>query len=81
MNLNKPSEPGHKAKPINSLDAHIKVNNLLEYLDQSYFSKQHMNLLKEHVHAVCEAVSKYLDYLDNQVTRTTEAQNNGLIEA
>ena len=38
-----------------------------------------MNLLKEHVYAVCEAVSKYLEYLDNQVTRTAEAQNNRLI--
>ena len=33
MNFNKPSEHGYKAKPINSSDAHIKVNNLLEYLD------------------------------------------------
>ena len=40
-----------------------------------------MNLLKEHVYAVCEAVSKYLEYLDNQVTRTTSAQSNRLIEA
>ena len=39
-----------------------------------------MNLLKEHVYAVTEAVSKYLGYLDNQVTRTTEVQNNRLIE-
>ena len=38
-----------------------------------------MNLLKEHVYAVCETVSKYLEYLDNQVTRTAEAQNNRLI--
>ena len=73
MNFNKPSEHGHKVKPINSLDAHIKVNNLFEYLDRSYFSKSHMNLLKEHVYAVCEAVSKYLECLENQVTRTTEA--------
>ena len=34
-----------------------------------------MNLLKEHVYAICEAVSKYLKCLGNQVTRTTEAQN------
>ena len=40
-----------------------------------------MNLLKEHVYAVCEAFSMYLEYLFNQVTRTTEAQNNRLIEA
>ena len=39
-----------------------------------------MNLLKEHVHEVCEAVSKYLEYLDNQVSRTTEAQNNKLLK-
>ena len=57
------------------------MNNLLEYLDRSYFSKQHMNLLKEHVYKVCEAASKYLEYLDNQVIRPTEAQNNRLIEA
>ena len=75
MNFNKPSEHGHKAKPFNSSDACIKVNNLLEYLDWSYFSKPHMNLLKEHVYAICEAVSKYLECLGNQVTRTTEAQN------
>ena len=62
-------------------DAHIKVDNLLEYLDWSYFSKQHMNLLKEHVYAVSEAFSEYLKYLGNQVTRTTEVQNNRLIEA
>ena len=62
-------------------DAHIKVDNLLEYLDRSYFSKQHMNLLKEHVYAVSKAVSEYLEYLGNQVTRTTEVQNNRLIEA
>ena len=31
-NFNKPSEYGHKAKPINSSDAHIKLNNLIEYL-------------------------------------------------
>ena len=76
MNFKKSSEHGHKTKPITSTDAHIKVNNLLEYLDRSYFSRPHMNLLKEHVYAVSEAVSKYLEYLDNQVTRTTEAQNN-----
>ena len=40
-----------------------------------------MNLLKEHVYAVCEAVLKYLEYLDNQVTRNTAAQSNRLIEA
>ena len=62
-------------------DAHIEVDNLLEYLDRSYFSKQHMNLLKGYVHAVSKGVSKYLEYLDNQVTRTTEVQNNRLIEA
>ena len=28
--LNKPSEHGHKAKQINSTDAHIKMNNFLE---------------------------------------------------
>ena len=33
-----------------------------------------MNLHKEHVYAVCEALAKYLEYLGNQVTRT-EAQN------
>ena len=80
MNFNKPSEHRHKAKPINSTNAHIKMNDLLEYLDRSYFSKPHMNLLKEHVYAVCEAVSKYLEYLDNQVTRTTEAPNNRLLK-
>ena len=51
------------------------MNNLLEYLDRSYFLKPHMGLLKEHKYAVCEAVSKHLEYLDNQVTRATEAQN------
>ena len=34
-----------------------------------------MHLFKEHASAVCEIVSKYLEYLDNQVTRATEAQN------
>ena len=34
-----------------------------------------MNLLKEHVYAVCEAVSKYLEYLGNQVTTTAESQH------
>ena len=62
-------------------DVHINVDNLLEYLDQSYFSKQLVNLLKEHVYAVSEAALKYLEYSDNQVTRTTEVQNNRLIEA
>ena len=28
-----------------------------------------------------EAVSKYLEYLVNQITRTIEVQNNRLIEA
>ena len=28
-----------------------------------------MNLLKEHVYALCEAVTKYLEYLDNQVIK------------
>ena len=81
MSFNKPDEHGHKAKPINSTYAHIKVNNLFEYLDRSYFSKLNINLLKEHVYAVCDAVSKYLEHLDNQVTRPTEGQNNRLIEA
>ena len=80
MNFNKPSEHGHEAQPINSTDTHIKVNNLLEYLDRSYFSKPHMNLLKEHVYALYEASSKYFEYLDNQVSRTTEAKIS-LIEA
>ena len=40
-----------------------------------------MNLLKEHVYTVCKAASNYLEYLDNQVTRPTETQNNRLIEA
>ena len=40
-----------------------------------------MNLLKGYVHTVSKGVSKYLEYLDNQVTRTTEVQNNRLIEA
>ena len=70
-----------RPKPIHSTDAHIKVNDLLEHLDRSYFSKQHMNLLKEHVCALCKVVSMYLEYLDNQVTKTTEAKNNRLIEA
>ena len=39
-----------------------------------------MNLLKEHVYKVCKAVSKYLKYLDSQVPRTAETQNNRLIE-
>ena len=73
MNFNKPSEHRNKAKPINSSDADIKVNNLFEYLDRSYFSKPHMNLLKEHVHTLCEAISKYLECLENQVTRATVA--------
>ena len=34
-----------------------------------------MNLFKEHVYTVCEIVIQYLEYLDNQVTRATEAQN------
>ena len=33
MSFNKPSEHGYKAKPINSSDVRIKVNNLLEHLD------------------------------------------------
>ena len=81
MNFNKPSEHGHKAKPINSTDTHMKVDSLLEYLDRSYFLKQHKNLRTEHLYPVSAAVSKYLEYSDNQVTRTTEAQNNRLIEA
>ena len=81
MNSNKPSEHGHNGELINSTDAHIKVNNLLEYLHQSYLSKSHMNILKEHVYAVWKAVSNYLEYLDNEVSRTTEAQNNRLIKA
>ena len=40
-----------------------------------------MNLLKEHVCALCKVVSMYLEHLDNQVTKTTEAKNNRLIEA
>ena len=40
MNFNKPSELEHKAKLINSSDTHIKVNNLLEYLDRSFESTQ-----------------------------------------
>ena len=64
INFNKPSEHGHKAKPINSTYANIKANDLLKYLDQLYFSKPHMNLLKEHVYALREAVSKFLEYLD-----------------
>ena len=80
MNFNNPNEHGHKGQTNNSTGAHIRVNNLLEYLDRSYFSKPHINLLKEHVYRVCEAASKYLKYLDNQVTKTTEA-NNRLIEA
>ena len=68
INFNKPSAHGHNAKPVNSSDTRIKVNNLLEYLDRSYFSKPHMNLLKEHVYA------DSLEHLDNQVTRATEAQ-------
>ena len=75
MDFNKPSEHGHKAKPINSSDAHVKVNNFLKYLDRSYFLKPHMNLPKEHINTVCKAVSKYLEYIGNQVTRTSEAQN------
>ena len=43
--------------------------------------KTTMNLLKEHVCALCKVVSMYLEYLDNQVTKTTEAKNNRLIEA
>ena len=39
------------------------------------------NLLKEHVYTICEPVSQYLEYLDNQVMTTTEGQNNKLIEA
>ena len=58
INFNKSSEHGHKAKPINSTHIHIKVNNLLEYLDQSYFPKPHMNLFKEHLYAVSKAISK-----------------------
>ena len=70
-----------RPKPIHSTDAHIKVNDLLEHLDRSYFSKPHMNLLKEHVCTLCKVVSMYLEHLDNQVTKTTEAKNNRLIEA
>ena len=40
-----------------------------------------MNLLKEHVYTVTEAFSRDLEYLGNQVSRTTEVQNNRLIEA
>ena len=49
-------EHGHKAKPIKSTYADVKANDWLKYLDRSYFSKPHMNLLKEHVYALCEAV-------------------------
>ena len=34
-----------------------------------------MHLFKEQSSAVCKIVSKYVEYLDNQVTRATEAQN------
>ena len=67
-------------RPNQSTLLTLKVNNLLQYLDRSYFLKPHMNLLKEHVYALCEASSKYFEYLDNQVSRTTEAKIS-LIEA
>ena len=62
INLNKPSERERKTKTVNCSDARIKVNNLFEYLDRSYFSKPHVDLLKERLYAVCEAFSKYLGY-------------------
>lgn len=78
INFNKPSEPGHKAKPIKSSDASVKVNNLIEYLDLSYFSKLQVNLYKlSYIHGMEIRFwkKKYLKYLDKQVTRVTEAQN------
>ena len=66
----------HYGKPYSppKRGGHCRVNNL-EHLGQLYFSKPHMHLFKEHASAVCKIVSKYLEYLDNQVTRATEAQN------
>ena len=79
MNFNKPSKHRHKAKTINSTDAHIKVNNLLEYLDQSYFFKTtYESTQRTCIRSMWSC--KYLEYLNNQVSRTTEAQNNRLIE-
>ena len=34
-----------------------------------------MDLIKGRIYAVCKTVSKYLEYLDNQLTRATEAGN------
>ena len=64
MNFNKPSELER-----NSSDTHIKVLICLS------IQIDHLNLFKKDVYPVCEAVSKYLEYLDNQVTRATEEQN------
>ena len=46
-----------------------------------YFAKPHMKLLSKHVFSVWEAVSKFLQYLKDQVARTSEVQSNIETEA
>ena len=69
MNFNKASEHGRKAKPINCTDAHIKVDNLLEYLDRSYFSKQQYESTQRtciHSKRSCFKVFRMFRQLSNQ---------------
>ena len=48
---------------------------MLIYLGQSCFSKSHTKLLKGVVFSVHESETKYLNFLKEQVVRTTESQD------
>lgn len=72
---NKLNKHGHKLKLMDSSDTRMKMNKILDSLDWLYITKPHIKVLSEQVFLLCEALSKYLKYMKDQVARTSETQN------
>ena len=60
---------------MDSSDTRMKMNKILDFLDWLYITKPHTKVLSEQVFLLCEALSKFLKYVKDQVGRTSETQN------
>ena len=73
LNFNKPSQHGHKVKPLSSGMLKIAVDILSVYVDRKYMEHSHMTRLKEIITQVCDSIDGYIKILDEQNERTKKA--------
>ena len=66
---------GHAVKPFNKNSLSLKITKLLTLSDRRFMRQQHMKPFVDMINQVCNSISKYIDYLDEQSIRTSESRN------